>query len=121
MPCQRRAGKEGFKNDGLATCFTRLPLAFLHKERIGYSQHGQVEKLLDLLADNSSDGGMVLAADRGYGVNDYGKPPSNAVLVSCSSLTIRVRVRVWLGLGLLLVWDLGICYKKCKFRVIKRL
>lgn len=62
----RKAGKEGLKNDGVACSLTRVMVAVKHKQRIGYNQHETVEALIQLLNGEATEG-MIFAADRGYG------------------------------------------------------
>lgn len=64
----RKAGKEGGKNDACADSFLRTFLAVKHQERLGYSQQSTVKELLDMLYNvlQGSPQGLWLTADRGY-------------------------------------------------------
>ena len=63
----RKANKEGIKNDAVGCALTRVLVAVKHRKRLEYSQHETVEELILLLSKYPSTEGMLFAADRGYG------------------------------------------------------
>jgi hypothetical protein len=64
----RKAGKEGGKNDAIADSFLRTFLMVKHQERVDYNQGRTVAELLDVIQQvlQGSPQGLWLTADRGY-------------------------------------------------------
>ncbi|CAK9069693.1 Outer membrane protein MIP (Macrophage infectivity potentiator) (Peptidyl-prolyl cis-trans isomerase) (PPIase) (Rotamase) [Durusdinium trenchii] len=73
MMSDRKAGRDGIKNDAIADSLHRIMLAVRHHERLHYSQRKAVDEVFSALDGNGSGAanGNVCTGDRGYSKPEF--------------------------------------------------